>query len=567
VDTGPTASVLRGAVPSQSMPDRPNVVCIIADDLAYGDLGCHGNTIVDTPHIDDLYGESTRFTRFYGGPVCSPARAELMTGRYSYRTGVTDTYCGRSILRPDEITLAAVLGDAGYRTGCFGKWHLGDEPPSRPEDLGFDETLYHRGGGLCQPGNRRANASGQGYVDPVCTSDGEPVETEGYCTDVFADEAIDFVHESAGGGDPFFVYLATNAPHTPLQVPDEAAAPYRERGCNESLSRLYGMVSNIDANVGRVLDALETAGVADETIVIVTSDHGPSGSSLPATAARAPRYNDGRRGSKGGVYEGGIRVPFIVRWPGGDGGRDVDRTAHFPDCLPTLARAAGADLPTDREIDGVDLRPAIVGEGADWGERRIVRQWHRGDEPELHRNAAVVGERFKLVHGTELYDVQEDPGETHDLAAKHPDVVTDLRTTYEEWFADVTADGFDPVRIEIGHDDTDPVLLTRQDWRGQDGEAHAWSDPTSTGQWPVKFVESGTYRMTVRFRAEPEYESGERVDLRVGSDDYRGRPAGSGPIHTFEGVAVDAGPCRIEATATLGGDRYGAQYVRVERVD
>lgn len=551
------------------MPDRPNVVCIIADDMAYGDLGCHGNTVVDTPHIDDLYDESTRFTRFYGGPVCSPARAELMTGRYSYRTGVTDTYCGRSILRPDEVTLAETLQEAGYRTGLFGKWHLGDEPPSRPEDQGFDETLYHRGGGLCQPGNRPANAGGRGYFDPVCTRNGEPVETDGYCTDVFAEGAVEFLTAAADDGEPFFTYLATNAPHLPLQVPEAAAAPYREAGCSEALARLYGMVSNIDANVGRVLDALEQAGVADDTIVIVTSDHGPSGGIGEGGDGRAPRFNAGRRGSKGGTYEGGIRVPFIVRWPGDDGGRDVDRVAHFPDCLPTLAAAASADPPDNRPIDGVDLRPAITGEGDLAGDgRRIVRQWHRGDEPELHRDAAVVGQRFKLVHGVELYDLEADPGETRDVAAQHPDVVADFRETYEAWFADVTANGFDPVRIEIGHDDADPVLLTRQDWRGQTGGAHTWGDPSGTGHWPVRFVAAGTYRFAVYVHAGPEYETDERVELRVGGEDYRGRPTdGGGPIHTFEDVSVGTGPARIAATAALGGERYGAHYVEVERIE
>src|SRR5688572_7919191 len=226
-----------------------NVVVIMMDDLAWGDLACHGNPYVRTPVLDALHAESTRFTRYLSGPMCTPARASLMTGRYHHRTRAIDTFCGRSMIDPEEVTLGHVLQNAGYRTGAFGKWHLGDAYPMRACDLGFDETLMHNAGGIGQPGDHRENhwREGEAYFDAVLHRGGVPERSAGYCTDVFAESTIAFIDQSVAAGEPFFAYFATNAPHTPLEVPEAFVAPYRSNpALGETHARLYAMVTNID---------------------------------------------------------------------------------------------------------------------------------------------------------------------------------------------------------------------------------------------------------------------------------------------------------------------------------
>ncbi|MFB6135933.1 MAG: arylsulfatase [Halobacteriaceae archaeon] len=533
--------------------DRPNVLVFICDDLGYGDLACHGNTVVETPTLDGLHGESARLTRFYGGPVCSPARASLMTGRWHYRTGVTDTYKGRSMMAGDEVTMAERLADAGYRTGLFGKWHLGDNYPMRPHDQGFEEALYHQGGGLCQP----AGEPDETYFDPLLWRNGDPERGDGFCTDAYTDAAVEFVEDHAGD-EPFFTYVASNAPHTPLQCPDEYAEPYLDAGCSEERARFYGMVSNIDDNVGRLLDALERTGQAEDTVVVFTSDHGPA-----LHQDEAGRYRAGLRDGKGSVYEGGVRVPCFVRWPDAVEPRDCDQLAHFVDLFPTLLPACGADLPTDRTVDGADLR-AVLREGERIDDRRVFLQWHRGDEPDLYRNCAVVEDRFKLVNGDELYDLAADPGEHRNVAADHPEVVTRLREAYEEWFADVSGTrGYEPPRIAVGTDHENPTRLTRQEAQcARDGGG--WTADDAIYYWELDAAE-GSYDVTVDFRSREV--DGARARVRFGDDEATAPVTGWQSTCTFEGVDPGAGEARLEAWVETDHDRFGVRYATVERTD
>ena len=565
-----------------SAPERPNVVVIMMDDLGYGDLACHGNPYVQTPALDALHAESVRLTRYSSGPMCTPARASLMTGRYHLRTRAIDTFCGRSMIDPGEVTLGAVLRDAGYRTGAFGKWHLGDAYPMRACDLGFDETLMHNAGGIGQPGDHRENhwREGEAYFDPVLFRDGVPEHTSGYCTDVFADETIAFI--GANHAAPFFAFFATNAPHTPLEVPEQWIEQYRGGDLGETHARLYGMVSNIDWNVGRILATLDALGLRDNTMVLYTSDHGPCPSSrdfsLPAD--RQMRFNAGLRGEKGSLYDGAVKVPSFWRWPAAfAGGRDEDRVASPIDVLPTVAAAAGAALPTAVTLDGVDLMPLLVGSERFWPDRRIYMQWHRGNAPERYRNYAVITQQFKLHRptpdaGDELYDLVADPFETTDVAREQHEVVAELRAAYDAWFDDMERTRPDPYaapRIVIGGDAPDPVVLTRQDWRIDDGvadmgELAGWLG-TTRGAWEVEVREDTPARVEVRLDSfawsRPDIHT--TVHLRVGEREMVQSWVLQCTRYEFD-LVVPAGETVIEAWADGGPTgRRSALYVDVLR--
>ena len=550
---------------------RPNVLLIIMDDLCWGDLACHGNPFIRTPNLDALHGESVCFTRHCSGPLCSPARASLMTGRYHLRTRVIDTYCGRSMLDPGEVTLAQVLADAGYRTGAFGKWHLGDCYPMRAMDLGFQETLMHLGGGIGQYGDHVDNRERESYFDPVLHRNGRPENSTGYCTDLFADAALEFIEQHRD--EPFFAYLATNAPHTPLLVSDEWANPYRAAGLNDTHARLYGMVENIDWNVGRLLARLDELGLTEDTIVIYTSDHGPCRSARDRTAPpdRQVRFNAGLRGEKGTVYEGGIRVPCFWRWPNRfSAGRDVDRVTHPIDVVPTLSDLCGAPLPTEHHIDGMSLEPLLRDEvpAEAWPDRPVFMQWHRGDQPVRFRNYAVITQRFKLTRPCEtapdeLYDLHHTPDESIDVAPKQADLVAHLRDEYEGWFDDVSStrpDNYAPPLIHIGATHAPETVLSRQDWRvhGPDG----W-DENHYGHWEVLVEDSGPYTVHVRFR-EPPQRLGS-VHFQVNGE-HSLQPADlKQHLYMFEGISFPQGPARIEAWLDSPEAFSPALYVEIRQ--
>jgi arylsulfatase A-like enzyme len=494
-----------------SSPRKPNLVVIIADDQGYGDLGIHGNTKIRTPHLDRLARQGVRLSQFYVSPVCSPTRASLLTGRYNYRTGVVDTFLGRSIMDPAELTLAERLASAGYRTGIFGKWHLGDNLPARPIDQGFRQALVHKGGGIGQPSDL---PGGSHYMDPVLLHDGKPRRYQGYCTDVFTTAAIEFMNVASDR--PFLLYLAFNCPHDPLEAPEPELGTYRAmklgadqfpstgfplpRPLDEDrIARVYAMVSRIDTNVGRLLAALDARGLADSTIVVFLTDNGPA----------FARYNSGMRGLKGTTYEGGIRVPCFVRWPGRfPAGLVVDRVAAHIDLAPTLLAACEVAVEREPEIDGRSLLPLLRGEpAASWPDRTIYFQWHRGDEPEFGRSFAARSQRFKLLRRDdqparprpplELYDIEHDPYEQHDLAAVHPEIVSRMYAAYLDWFRDVCGTrGFEPVRIQIGDPREIPTVLTRQDWRSPGTGLSALG-----GAWQLDVARNGRYE--VRVHVEP----------------------------------------------------------------
>jgi len=539
----------------EKTPVKPNVLLIMTDDQCYGDLGCHGNDKIKTPNLDRLAAESVEFTQFYVCPVCAPTRASLMTGRYNYRTGAIDTYLGRAMMYPEEVTLAEFLAAAGYRTGIFGKWHLGDNYPLRPIDQGFHEALTHKGGGLCQPSDFPGNP---GYFDPILDHNGKPVKTKGYCTDVYTDAALDFIQ--ANKDRPWFVYHATNAPHSPLQVAEKYVEPYRKMGLDEKTSRVYGMVTNIDENVGRMLDKLKELGLEENTIVIFLTDNGPCGSQRER--GKPHRYNAGLRDGKGTVYDGGIRVPFFIRWPAGfKGGRKLDNIAAHIDVVPTLLEACGVKPPPDLKIDGLSLMPLLRGKAENWPDRTLYTQWHRGDQPLLFRSCMARTQRWKLVNGRELYDMANDPGETKNVADQHPDIVARMRRGYEEWFEDVSSTrGFDPPRIVLGAPQENPSLLTRQDWRGPRA---GWS-PNSLGHWEVRIARPGKYRFRLLF-APAAAEAA--VQCSVGPARLAAIVPKGAREAKLGAAQLQPGDARLEACVQTAKATVGVHYVEVERRD
>jgi len=525
---------------------RPNVVLILTDDQGYGDLGMHGNDKIRTPNMERIAREGVQFTQFHVCPVCSPTRSSLLTGRYNYRTGVVDTFLGRSMMYPDEITLAEILRDAGYRTGLFGKWHLGDNYPLRAIDQGFEEVVAIRGGGLGQPSDYPGS---KGYFDPILMHNGQPKRYQGYCNDIYTQEALRFIE--ANRERPFFLYLPTNLPHAPLEVPDSYVEPYRKMGLEDRDARAYGMIANIDENIGRVLQKLDDLKLASHTIVIFMSDNGP----------QWRRYNAGMRGQKGTVYQGGIRVPFFLRWPGRvKPGTKVDRIAAHIDVLPTLAEACGAKLPRDRKIDGRSLMPLLSGARTPWPDRTLFFQWHRGDQPEEFRDCAARTQKWKLVNGKALYDLDNDPAEANDVSSAHPEIVARLRQEYQQWFRDVSSTrGYDPPRIQIGTKHENPVLLTRQDWRGP----RAGWKADSLGFWQVQVAETGRYEVSAIFA--PAAGDGE-VRFRLNGAELRQKVQKGETQRRLGAVQIPAGPGTLEMEVQTGGQPVGVQYVEIKRL-
>jgi arylsulfatase A-like enzyme len=545
---------------------RPNVLLIVGDDQGWGDVGVHGNDKIHTPNIDRLAQQGMELTRFYVSPVCAPTRASLMTGRYNYRTRAIDTYEGRAIMHPEEVTLAQVLGGAGYRTGIFGKWHLGDHYPCRAMDKGFNEALVIQGGGLAQPSDP---PEGNSYFDPWLEHNGKMVKTKGYCSDVYTDAAIQFIDESAKSSRPFFVYLPFNAPHVPLQVADELVKPYRDAGLDEKTAKAYAMITNLDANVGRVLAKLDEQKLADDTLVIFMTDNGP----------QVPRFNGVLRSTKGSTYDGGIHVSCFVRWPKQfKAGGKIDRIAAHIDLFPTILAACNVPAPPDVKLDGVNLLPLLFTnrhEDGHWPDRTLYFQWHRGDVPDAGRNAAAVAQRYKLVQPIgmapgpapknpkwELYDLESDPGEKHDLAAEKPDVVEEMRKGYDAWFADVCATrGYAPVPIHHGSDRENPVLLTlqdrREDHRGDEGKGAG-----IVGFWAVDVEKSGDFDVTLLFDAAKVDRT---ASLQIGGLTQT-TPVEVGKAEcTFSAFHFRSGESHLVASLRNGGTVSGVKYVRVER--
>jgi arylsulfatase A-like enzyme len=513
--------------------DQPNVVLIITDDQGYGDLGFHGNPHIKTPTLDALAKRSVRFKNFFVSPVCAPTRSSIMTGRHSLRTGIHDTYNGGAIMAANEVTIAEILSEAGYSTGLFGKWHLGDNYPSRPHDQGFQETLHHLGGGIGQPGDwPNFPKKDRSYFDPTLWKKNEKVETQGYCSDVFADAAVDFIRNHKH--EPFFAYLAFNAPHDPLQLPDKYYEMYKdidptsgfenddrpfpemdERN-KEIAKKVYGMVTNIDDNVKKVLDQLKKSGIEDNTLVIFMTDNGPWGH----------RYRAGFRENKGSVFHGGIKVPSFWSLPSKwKGDTDISINAVHMDVLPTLAALCGGKVPEDRKIDGRNLLPVIEGQVPAWKDREINFYWNRR-YPNRYQNMTVIQGDYKLVgqnfdHNAnsdfELFDLSKDQYEQNDLSATIPEKFTELKSNMDDWYVEmITSPNLvnQPGAI-INSKFENPAVFSRNDAGGQEGVWYA--SEGLYGLWEVEFAKDGYYDFVFKFTEPIDASAGGLIKIQIGT--------------------------------------------------
>ena len=422
---------------------RPNIILVMTDDQGYGDLACHGHPFIQTPNLDRLYTQSTRFTDFHVSPTCAPTRSALMSGRAPFKNGVTHTILERERLALSAKTVAEVLKTAGYTTGVFGKWHLGDADPYQPDNRGFDEAFIHAAGGIGQnyPGTQGA-VPGTGYFDPFIKHNGTIVKTKGYCTDVFFQQALTWIKDNKD--KPFFAYIPTNAPHGPFIVADKYKKLYEDK-CKGQAVPFLGMITNIDENMGLLMKKVDEWGLADNTLLIFMTDNG---------SARGSRvYNAGMRGAKGSNHEGGARVPLFMRLPNKiKAGVDVDRLARHYDMLPTLAEITGAKMPAGYKIDGKSLVPLINDPSAQWPDRYTVfhkgrwskkgapGRWGKGNtDPDKakYNGFAVRNEKWRLVGKDELYNIQKDPGEQNNVAEENPEIVKEMLAVYDNWWDEV----------------------------------------------------------------------------------------------------------------------------------
>tara|TARA_R110002096_G_scaffold288244_7_gene481952 strand:+ start:4617 stop:7007 length:2391 start_codon:yes stop_codon:yes gene_type:complete len=412
-------------------PTQPNVIVILTDDQGWGDVSLNGNKNLNTPNIDSLAREGASFERFYVCPVCSPTRAEFLTGRYHPRGGVYSTSAGGERLDLDERTIADIFQQADYATGAFGKWHNGMQYPYHPNGRGFD-AFY----GFC-------SGHWGDYFSPMLEHNGEVVQGEGFVIDDFTDQAMKFIESS--GDQPFFVYLPYNTPHSPMQVPDEYWERFKDKELTMHhfsnkendlhLRAALAMCENIDWNVGRILKKLDQLGIAEDTIIAYFHDNGPNG----------VRWNGGFKGRKGSTDEGGVRSPLLLRWKGTiPAGKVVPQMGAAIDLLPTLTDLAGVTTPTDRPLDGMSLKPVILGEPKDWGDRIVFTHWKT--------RISLRTERFCLDEKGNLFDLSKDPGQKNDVAGEFPDLAATLRNAAELWRKDLLPGLEDDTRpFVIGH--------------------------------------------------------------------------------------------------------------------
>ncbi|MGB7325034.1 MAG: arylsulfatase [Rubripirellula sp.] len=502
---------LLSSLASTAISKQPNVIVIMTDDQGYGEFSCHGNPITQTPNIDKIADAGVRLTDFHVAPMCTPTRGQLMTGLDAFRNGASNVSSGRTLLKADVKTIANVFRDAGYRTGIFGKWHLGDNYPFRPEDRGFDEALWFPSSHI----NSVPDFWDNDYFDDTYIRNGQRKKYQGYCTDIFFDEAAAWMAQK--DERPFFTYIALNAAHWPWFVPGKYRDPFRQaigespeavNGLSDSkreeLVSFLAMGANIDENVGKLDARLKQSDELDNTIVVFLTDNG--------STMGQDYFNAGMRGKKTQLWEGGHRVPCFIRWPAGSIGpaRDVAELSHVQDLLPTLADLAGVGGAPER-LDGKSLAPILRGETDRLDDRMLVINYSRmpgarvnytKKSPAIPRRngAGVLWKRWRLLENRMLFDIASDPHQDHDVAAKHPDVVARMRAHLDQWWDGVKDDVMAPQRVIIGSEQENPMMLTACEWLDVfvDQQRQVRDAALKNGTWHLQVAKTGTYQIELR---------------------------------------------------------------------
>jgi arylsulfatase A-like enzyme len=425
---------------------RPSIILVMTDDQGMGDLSCMGNPILKTPNLDRFYEKATRFRDFHVSPTCSPTRSALMSGRHDMRNGVTHTIKERELMALSTTTFPQLLQEAGYATGIFGKWHLGDPDEYQPYNRGFSEVFIHGAGGIGQayegscadfPPNREKEGR---YFDNVILHNDTIVQTKGFCTDVFFQAALGFIKKQHDAGKPFFAYITPNAPHGPMIAPDKYKKRWLDDGWDANLAGRYGMIENIDDNFGLLMRKLDEWEAWDNTLVIFMTDNGQAGRSGKRNGKPQKIFTAGFKTGKGSPFEGGTHVPAFWRWKGvlGEGVDINGLTAHI-DIYKTLCDLAGANIPDGiQEIDGRSLLPLLEDPKAKWDDRMLFThcgRWKKGEDPNLSKDKrfAVRTQHWRLVE-QQLFDIANDPYEDHNVAEAHPEVVQRLKKAYDLWW-------------------------------------------------------------------------------------------------------------------------------------
>lgn len=568
----------------RSPRSRPDVVIIVTDDQGYGDLSCHGNPVLFTPNIDRLAFEGVRLTDFHVSPVCTPTRGQLMTGMDALRNGARSVPAGSNMIWREIPTMAELFRKGGYRTGLFGKWHLGDHYPDRPFDRGFEKAIWFGGWGVA------SDVEFDNDCINIRYRDGDRIrQARRYCTDLWFDEALAWMQECRDRGEPFLCYVATNAPHGPLWAQDKDAAPYRGK-VRPNVANFFGMIANIDENVGRLENWLRDSGLYEDTIVIFMTDNG-------GTAGRAV-FNAGLREGKGSYYEGGHRVPCFIRWPAAGiiGGRELSQPTQVQDLLPTLLDLCGLSAPEDVRFDGISLAKALKDPTASLPDRMFVVQYGGRTRAEKG-DACVVWGVWRLVHGRELYNIAQDRSQQHDVSTQYPDILKRMQDFYESWWSGLKDRVYEYQPLLVGTEAENPVILSPNYWAGVDVDNHhrvsAAEGGPRGGVFHLKVMRTGNYRIELRrwpfHTGEPLGSPGPKhtvagrsleevianrpaldiaaAVLRVGQQEMRATTSPEALGVRFE-VPLQEGETQLQAwfQDRQGNDLCGAFYVNIEFV-
>ena len=490
--------------------ERPNVVIVMTDDQGYPEVSAHGNPVLQTPNLDALHSQSLRLTDFHVAPMCAPTRGQLLTGLDAARNGCINVSSGRALLRPEVPTMANIFGDAGYATGVFGKWHLGSNYPFRPEDRGFQRTVWFPSSHI----GSVPDTWGNDYFDDTYTSNGKPQQFKGYCTDIFFDEAMTFMRDSVKSGKPFLTYIATNTPHGPLNPKDEDRLALKQvldspkfdkmnPALKTRLANYLGMVRNIDTNVGRLIKFLNEEGLRENTLVIFLTDNG---------STHGPRYfNAGMRGGKTELWDGGHRVPCFISWPQGALGspQDIDGLTQVQDLLPTLVDLC--ELKTKAKFSGTSLAPILLGKASVPAGRTLIINYSRmpnfvnyptpfAQSIMTRDQAVVLWKRWRLLEDRELYNLEADPLQQSNVIDEHPDVVRKMRGELYRWWDEVGPNANVPQRVVIGSDHENPSRLTACEWLDVfvDQQGQIRRGQQKSGYWLLDVAQDGEYEFELR---------------------------------------------------------------------